>query len=387
MRRLVCGLLALAVLFGMAGCAAMFDREYYVIEEYEAPSEPSEAEEDAAADTISNYAALRRAIVRLVSAHTESAQLQFQNYDGAISQDISTACWEVKSSTALGAFAVDYISYDLSRIVSYYQAEIFITYKRAAWQVDAIEKIANAAALSARVERALREDETYLVLEISSAAVAGDTALAAAERAYYADPLACPVLPAVETNVFPDSGVDRILEISLDYGMDTEALSVRRAELEEALSALSEALSDEDAADDERLRGLCDYLISVCEISADAPATAWDALVQGAASSEGTAMAFVAGCRALGFDAVAVSGRLNGEPHFWNIVTLGGASYHVDISVPEGEEPVFLLGDEALLSRGYWWDNSDYPACAGSYSDEAGDASGEPGASEEVLPE
>ena len=382
MRRLICGLLILAAALSLTGCAALFDREYYVIEEYEAPSEQTEPDEDAA-DTISNYAALRRAIVRLVSEHAESAQLQFQNYDGAISQDISTACWEVKSSTALGAFAVDYISYDLSRIVSYYQAEIFITYKRAAWQVDAIEKAANAAALSARLGEALRGDETYLVLELSSAAVTGDTARDAVVRAYYADPLLCPVLPTVETNVFPDSGVDRILEISLDYGTDSETLALRRTELSDALGEMSEVLPDGTAADGERLEALCGYLASVCTVAPEAGSTAWDALTQGEADSEGAAMAFEAGCRAMGYDCVTVTGRMDGEPHFWNIVAIGGGSYHVDVSSRDAEEQVFLLGDEALLSLGYWWDNSEYPVCASTYDPAADDASEEPDASGE----
>ena len=45
-----------------------------------------------------------------------------------------------------------------------------------------------------------------------------------AEEAYYADPLLCPVLPQTETSLFPETGVSRILEITLDYGMDGDAL-------------------------------------------------------------------------------------------------------------------------------------------------------------------
>lgn len=382
MKRVLCALFALAVLLSAAGCASVFDREYYVVEEYEAPSESADAEDDAA-DTISNYAALRRAIVRLVSDHTESAQLQFQNYDGSISQDISTACWEVKSSTALGAFAVDYISYDLSRIVSYYQAEIYITYKRAAWQVEAIEPVSNVRLLTSRLDEALREGETYLVIEINSAAVNGETVGEAVGQAYYADPLACPVLPAAATSVFPESGVSHILEITLDYGMDGETLSERREALSGALETLAASIG-EDASGYERVGALCAYLAAACAFSDEAGSTAYDALVLGEADSEGAAMAFEAGCRALGYDCVTVSGRMDGEPHFWNIVTVGGAAYHVDVTV---WNRVFLVSDEALLSAGYWWDNSEYPVCGTSFDPASENISDEPEASGEPAAE
>ena len=415
MKRLFALALTAVLVLTMSGCAALFDKELYSEEPYEAPSEAQYTEEDAA-DPISNYAALRRAITRLVSDHVESAELQFQNYDGSISQDISTACWEVKSSTALGAFAVDYISYDLSRIVSYYQAEIYITYKRSEHQLSALERVGTLSAMRSRLEEAMRAGETYLALALTAASAAPSAVTESLTRAYYADPLACPVLPAAEAVVYPESGVDRILEITLDYGMDGESLSQRRAELADALAAMTaacqqpapaeepetepdEAEADTDPAEEPAeetaapepaalMEALCVYLAENCVVDETAGATAWDALVAKTASSEGVAMAFEAGCQALGLTCQLVSGRLDGEPHAWNIVTIGEASYHVDVSTwGENEENVFLLGDEDIWG-GYWWDTSEYPVCSRRYgaseelaSDEL--ASGEPETSEE----
>ncbi len=386
MKRLLTLLLAAALLLSAVGCAAIFDREYYSAESYEAPSDTAETEEDTA-DSITNYAALRRAISRLVSEHAESAQLQFQNYDGSIRQDISTACWEVKSSTALGAFAVDYISYDLSRIVSYYQAEIYITYKRSAYQVSALELVDTMAALQNRLNEALRAGHTYLVLEMNTASVTVDTVRADLQRAYYADPLACPVLPAVEMGLYPESGVNHILEITLDYGMDSESLAQRREELGLALDVMLDAVfpppedtaeeepdatpaEETEAASAEQVEALCAYLAAHCEMDESAGGTAWDALAEQAASSEGIAMALAAGCQAMGVECAVVVGRRNNEPHAWNIVTLGGASYHADASRFSETAEILLAGDDTLLADGYWWDNSEYPACPMAYGAE-----------------
>ena len=374
-----------AVLLLSSGCTALFD---------------TEAED--AADTISNYAALRRAILRLVTERAESALLQFQNYDGNISRDISTACWEVKSSTALGAFAVDYISYDLSRIVSYTQAEVHITYKRSEYQMSALERLQNLTALRARLEDAVRAGETYLVLELTAAALTSDTIRQIIERAYYADPLACPVLPSVEAAFYPDAGVSRIIEVTFDYGLDSMTLDERRDALARAVDALlaaafpeeteepaDEAFSDgTDAPEEEAgmVRTLCSLLARDCVSGEEAGSTAWDALVMHEADSEGMAMALEAACRALGIDSRIVSGRLDGESHTWMMVRIGGLYYHVDVSRWDaGEEQVFLVGDEDLWGA-YWWDTNEYPACPARFGAEE-EASEEPEApSGEALP-
>lgn len=373
MRRIIALALTAALLLTAAGCTALFDKEVYLEEPYEAPSETSESED--AADTISNYAALRRAITRIVAARAESAVLQFQNYDGTISRDISTACWEVKSSTALGAFAVDYISYDLSRIVSYTQAEIHITYKRSEYQMSALEQLANVTALRTRLEEALRAGETYLVLELTTAALSADTVYQNLERAYYADPMACPVRPAAEVTVYPETGVQHIIEATLDYGMDSESLAARREELAAALEALLANALPEDGDDPdasaepsaaeaaERVRRLCEALAESCVWDEEAGATAWDALAEHTATDEGMALALEAACQAVGIECRPVFGRLDVEDHVWNIVTIGGSPYHVDVSRWDAaEEPVFLAGDEDIWGA-YWWDTGEVPAC------------------------
>ena len=80
-KRAAAGLACAALCLALSGCAAVFDRSYSVSQPYEA-SASQEEPVGTATDSITSYAALRRAIMALVSEHTESAQLQFANYDG-----------------------------------------------------------------------------------------------------------------------------------------------------------------------------------------------------------------------------------------------------------------------------------------------------------------
>lgn len=369
MKRICALLLALGLLVSLSGCS-LFDKSNYELSAYTAQTEDVI---EADMGYISDYSSLKRAITWLVSEHQESAELQFQNYDGNISRDISQACWEVKSSTPLGAFAIDYTSCDLSRIVSFYQADLYITYRRSAEQMQALEELTGLSDLSRRLSEALQNAQTYLVLELSAAALTGDLVRELVAEAYYADALACPRMPEVDVNLYPESGMDRIVEISLDYGLEAEELSRMRSELSqrcaEALGytgssgeASGEAGSDSLRQAD-RLYAACLYLAENCSYSPSAGSTAYDALVNGTANAEGMAMACQAFCSLLGIECRVVSGRLDNEPHFWNMVTVDGMNCHVDMTDPN---EVFLSSDEKVLGR-YWWDTEAYPACPTDY--------------------
>lgn len=369
MKKITALLLALGLMLSMGGCR-LFDKSNYELSAYTA-----ETEEVTEADVgyISDYSSLKRAITWLVSEHQESAELQFQNYDGNISRDISQACWEVKSSTPLGAFAIDYTSCDLSRIVSFYQADLYITYRRSAEQVEAIEELVGLTELSQRLNQALHGSETYLVLEVTSAAVTAELVRNYVSQAYYADALAAPQMPEAQVNLYPESGVERIVEISLDYGMTTEELEQMRAELAQrcaqalvytgASGEASDEAGSETVRQADRLYAACLYLAENCIYSPAAGTTAYDALVSGAANAEGMAMACQAFCEMLGIECRVVSGRLDNEPHFWNMVTVDGLTCHLDMSDPN---EVFLSSDEKVLGR-YWWDTEAYPACPTDY--------------------
>lgn len=366
MKRIAALVLCLSLGLSLAGCS-LFDKANYELTAYTAETEEvSQAD----VDYISDYATLKRVITWLVSQHEESAELQFQNYDGNISRDISQACWEVKSSTPLGAWAIDYTSCDLSRIVSFYQADLYITYRRSAEQVAALEQLSGLTDLPGRLSRALNGSESYLVLEIPSATLTADLVRQYLAQAYYADALAAPRMPEAEVNLYPESGVERIVEISLDYGLDSETLALRRQELNqrctEALAsagASGEASAEPALSEADRLYAAFLYLSENCIYSSMAGPTAYDALVGGAADSEGMAMACQALCGLLGIDCQVVQGRRDNETHFWNMVTLDGASYHLDLS---GIDRLFLVSDEQMLGR-YWWDTELYPSCPDNY--------------------
>ncbi len=372
MKKRFCALLlALAAILPQCGCS-MLATEYYSVREY---TEDMTSEVEELSGSISNYSSLRRAISSMVQRHEESGKLTFSNYDGTVSDDIAVACWEVKSDTALGAYAVDYMSYDINRIVSYYEAEIFINYRRTQEQVDSIQAIGGVSQLQGAMYDAIRDLVPTLTVKINTAGLTPDEIQQMATDIYFENPLMTLIEPSVSVAVYPESGLEQIFEMSFDYGRDAETIRTMKEELRETVAQLATMVSG--WGDIETVVGLAGMLPQHCRVLEQArtdssiDSTAYGAIVNGTADSEGAAMAFMSLCIAKGIDCVVVEGRLDKEPHFWNIVTIDEVSHHIDISQMTDGAPVRLYSDSEILDR-YWWDTDKYPVC-GEASETAAD--------------
>jgi len=126
------------------------------------------------------------------------------------------------------------------------------------------------------------------------------------------------------------------------------------------------------------------YLVDNCRVSTSAADnTAYDALIEGEADSEGIALALVELCHQLGLDCRIVYGQHDWQEHCWNIVGIDGYYCHIDAGLSDSrdEDCCFLKSDESFWES-YRWDMSSYPACtAGPAEVEAAPVTGE-----ETLP-
>ena len=74
-------------------------------------------------------------------------------------------------------------------------------------------------------------------------------------------------------------------------------------------------------------------------------------------------------CEKLEIECQVVEGQQDKTPHYWNIICIDGAYYHVDVSELRelGESSALLLNDSEKLSS-CWWDLTEYPTCEGTLS-------------------
>lgn len=361
--------LALCLSLLLTGCEAMLHGEYLAVEPH---SMLSAAEDDSSVIRVENYQELVSGILSLVSACQEQGVIQLSNYNTRdVEADLTAACLEVSHEDPLGAYAVDYIKHEFSRILTYYQATITIGYRRTLEQIRSVVPVTGSSAIRSEVQGALAQFQPEAVLRVTYFNEDEDYIRALALQAYYDTPAAAFGMPELSVAIYPDAGYQRIVEISFTYAEPVEALRLKSAQLQEAarevaqpavsrnfrgrllLSALFGALLDHRAA----------LEAAAPEESGSLVPSSWPyaALVEGAPDSEALALAFQLLCDTVGAECTVVRGTLDGQEHFWNIVTVDGSHRHVDASL--GRDGFYLTDQDYQALSGAEWSAEDYPAC------------------------
>lgn len=370
MKKTLCIILALCLSLTAAGCGSMFSAEYY----YSEPYRESATVSDGTETEVRNASTLKRAITELIYAGETQGQFRFGRYNGSLMDDLAAVCLEIKTSTPMGAYAVEDISYDTSRIVSYYTADISIKYRKSAEEIAAVAELSGLAELDSHLISVLDAYSTGTVVKIYSSAASEGYIREFITESYYSDPLLVPVMPLVSVAAYPESGPERIYEIYFRYDAAKEKL----VEMEQALREQLELYDGEMGADDVLSMALrCATKLAESCAGGDSggvwAGTAYGALVQGSEDSFGMAMAYKALCDTLGIPCTVVRGEHRaegGKAHAWNIIELEGEHYHVDLSRFYADAPnAFLLSDEEIWGE-YDWDRESYPVCDGSMGPE-----------------
>lgn len=362
MKKFALIMLCLAMLFSSA-CASIFSAEYY--DSY--PFMEQDEDHQDGEQEIRNYAALKSAIMELVRSHTEQASFRFGSYSGSLIDDLASVCVEIKNDDPLGAYAIAEINYDTSRIVSYYTSEISISYRKTAQEIAAVQSVSGLGEFGNYIRRLLDDYGSSGVVRVYSSVVNEAYIEQLVEDYYYADPMLAVLKPTVRVIAYPASGAERIYEISMDYGERRESLISMEEELGLRLEALASSLGEGDSLS---LALLCavqlSNMVNMEEEACSYPGTAYGTLVEGSDESLGLAMSYKALCTRLGVDCYVVRGEYsNGgvADHAWNIISLDGEYYHVDVS--RFEQRAFLLSDEDVWGE-YYWNKDTYPVCDGS---------------------
>lgn len=357
--RILSCLLALVLL---SGCSALLDRPYTVVNPH--PEHPATGE-DPSTIKVSSYPELVNGVLYLVSQVLEEGSIHLVDYDGDVETDLNAACLEVAKDDPLGAYAVDFIKNDYTRILTTYEANIYITYRRTPEQIRSLVNVTGSTAIRQVLGEALAGFQSEVALRVGYFTEDEESIRALVRQAYYDTPAAALGMPEFTVSLYPGQGRVRIVEITLRYDADGETLRRRSQELTQAARTLAAPLLGRPygrEADLEELLTLLPGALPYAPVRPDGtPAnTAWDALEGQGADSEGTALAFLLLCDLLDLECSVTQGTLDGVPHFWNQVVNGkGESFHVDLT--RQEDPALFSGED-FLALGYLWDVEDPPS-------------------------
>lgn len=364
MKKLIVFLLLFSVLFGLCGCSSAFEKEYVHISEYSVPEQTGASEDGKT--VVRNINALKQAILDIVYSENGKGTISFDpSYEGDAVEDMASACWQVRTQDAMCAYCVDNIAYEMNKIVSYYEAELSVTYSDVIEDADGIVRMNYATKLDEEISQAISNGRKKLAILVGRSSYNAEGMVGVAEKLYRTNPYLAPHMPVFEVNMFSGNTMQKLYEININYGLSDYELRNRR----DAVQAVKpfEKLFTESLEPMEKALLVCDYLVENCVYQGEnAGNSVHSALVGKDADSEGLSYAFVELCRQLGLNSRMIYGQQNWQDHWWNLVEIGGKFYHVDVSLcMDGEyEDGFLLNDQMIWAT-HRWDVSSYPTCDG----------------------
>ncbi|MCQ2557636.1 MAG: hypothetical protein MJ135_00810 [Oscillospiraceae bacterium] len=362
MKRILLAILIL--LAGLTAGCAIYDKEYYTVEDYVIPATQQSSVESV---SVKNLAQLNRAMVRLVhSAATEGRIVFDSDYEGNISADLNNISMQVRTQDAICAYCVKEIQFELTKIVSYYEASINISYYDSAAKADEIITQQYAIGVDELLLHSMDNNENRLVLCIANSTLTKSAVESKVMEVYRSHPLCALMEPEVSVFTYSGAGKQRLYEINFDYGLDSNEILRRKAQLKNLDLGENIGLREEDDLA-QKVYSISRYVMGNCSLSTLEPqSTVYDALIQGSATDEGISLAFYEICTQLNMECYTVYGQKNGTAHVWNIVRLDDAYYHVDLAacISEGLAEGFLKNDMAMLNV-CRWNTASYPACTG----------------------
>lgn len=379
------------LLFVLAGgCSLILSRDYLVITPHLENRGDEVSGSELRAET---YDELKKSILHLIEDGVDEGIIRLYNYIGDAEGDSESAIKDIMNYEPLGAYAVEYMSYRCARILSYYEVTVSITYQKTPEQISAIKSVDSFSAFKELVGSAFANYEDSLVVLVPWYYEDKYNIKEILDAEYYNNPLDIPVPPSYTLKVFPDieSGQQdsawqvydwqRILEISFRYPRPAEELRQLSKDLYLRTDHL---LPDSDLPDGtDGIRLLEEVVIDNAEPlpdpgieeiggsgnpDKDEAYTAYGALINGAARSEGYALAFKTLCLRSDVECQVIQGSFNGYLHCWNLVLLDNGWYHVDSYQDDvtGTRNYLLKTDAQMADSGYKWNSSSYPASAGS---------------------
>lgn len=374
MKRRIAVLASVVVLLGLFGCDETLDGEMITSAPHKKPiATPSEGIIE-----VSTYEELKEQIIALIWNYEDSGTVHVTGYDGDIAKDTQTACEEIKTEVAIGAYAVSDFSVSVTQIVSYYEVDVRISYKNDITEnrINSIKTVPTTRYLKTSLQDVITEYEPSMTIQTKSVVLTEKDALDYISEIYYNNPIEIVMMPVTFVEFFPSQGKEGIIEFTFVYSYKPSILKAMEISLKKNVQNIA-GLVTGGSSDGAVLLSLTHRLMEVSEYDIEMAAaglyteqnkaaTAYGALVEGSAVGEGYAMAFKALCDELGIECYVVLGQMGGLRHAWNIVELEDYYYHIDVSMCDvnGIASSFLLNDEEM-EKYYTWDKSRYKTCNG----------------------
>lgn len=355
MKRILACILSVLLCAGLCGCDAWMDGSYY---SYTPHLEDNSIAQEGSVE-VSSYLELRDALVALVAEGGQNALILIDGISSdQLSSNMNNAVRYVTQENAIGAYAVEKISYEIGTSTGRVAIAVDVSYTHSRSEILRIKKTANMTEAQTVIAGALENCDAGVVLQVDSFEGMDFTQLI--EDHVDANPHVCMEMPQVSAVVYPESGDQRVIELSFTYQNSREDLRQMQEYVEPLFVASDLNVRGEDS-ESTKFNMIYSFLMERADYQIQTSITpSYSLLRYGVGDSKAFAVVYAAMCSRAGLDCRVVTGTRAGVPWVWNLICQDGVYYHVDLLQSSGMRQLYIFEEDEM--QGYVWDYSAYPA-------------------------
>ena len=354
MKRFICILTLLAITVTLCGCDMWMDGTYYSV----TPHREDSSGESLKSVEVTSYTQMQTAIEELVSNGQESGVMYVSGLEtGRLDTFMDMAVNNVTTWDAVGAYAVDSITYEVGNNAGRTAVAVKISYNRSRSDILRIKHTDDIEEAKAEILEALEDCEAGVVVLINEYTNIDFVQLV--QDFVDMNPDKCMEMPQVTATVYPESGSERVVELSFIYQTSRDTLRIMQNYVQPVYEAAALNVSGEEG-EREKFSRMYSFLMERNDYRVETSITpSYSLLRHGVGDSRAFAVVYSAMCRDAGLDCQIVSGTRDGNPWFWNLICEDGTYYYVDLlrSVSNGAMQRMTVAN----MTGYVWDYSAYP--------------------------
>ena len=350
MKKITVLFLLVALLLG--GCSWL-DGEYHSVKPHAMEGEKPSKD----VVSVSSYVELRDALVDMTTSGRLQSTFYINNFDlELVDQYMNTAIMHLLQNSAISAYAVDTIDYEVGNSAGLLAIAVDVSYIHGRQEILRIKNVTNMEGVKALISYSLNNCEASTVIKVSEYE---ELDVEQFVREYAdANPHLCMEIPQVAAITYPEKGKERVLEIIYTYQTSRDTLKVMKEMVSPIFSA-AELYVQSSEGESQKYEQLYSFLMERFDYKYETSNTpAYSLLRYGVGDSKAFAMVYSIMCQNADLQCEVVSGTRNGEAHYWNLIRCEDVDYHVDLLASnELGEFTMMIADEMT---GYVWDYSEY---------------------------
>lgn len=352
--------IALAILLTLCGCDMWMDGTYYSV----TPHKEDSTGENLESVEVTGYTQMQTAIEELVSNGRESGIIYVSGLDiDRLDTFMDMAVNNVTTRDAVGTYAVDSITYEVGNNAGRTAVAVKISYNRSRSDILRMKHTADMDEAKTVILAALEDCEAGVVLLVNKYTNVDFVQLV--QDFVDMNPDKCMEMPQVVASVYPESGSERVVELSFTYQTSRDVLRIMQNYVQPIYEAAVLNVSGEEE-EHEKFSRMYSFLMERNEYRVETSLTpSYSLLRHGVGDSKAFAVVYSAMCREAGLDCQIVSGTRDGNPWVWNIICEDGAYYFVDLLRSKAAGTMLRMTEANM--PGYVWDYSAYPETGTGY--------------------